>query len=609
MQSGAPTSDVRFGSDCSGYLGQRWHGNGRPSSDQRGGMVVRDHNKRRTGSARAFLSVAGLALAFQSVPARGDDVRTIDELIVEQNSIVERYTPPPEGGRVSVRVVPATRLPAGADPNRHVLLKQVRTEGATLYQDIDLQPLWTDKIGQKITLGDLADLTERIEQFYRDRGTFAQVLVPAQDFSTGSVRIAIYDQSYISTVETTGDAIALRTRLAPYVERIVRMRPIRVAEVERVLLLMSDISGMDITAILRRPDIAGEGGSMSLEINFRRHQARVSLDNSGSEEIGPLMLFGSYQANDVLGAFEATKLTAVTVPNSPQELILASISQQVPIGYDGFLVGYKIAGTIAQPEGEVKNLGLKSSSLEGRIYASYPFLRTLDHSITGTIAFNSQNAKLESHGNQLTEDSYRWLSIAADMENDLGFADLSIGLEFRQGLDILAATGQGAPLASQSGARPDFQLVQLAADLDVKLSENNSLLLRTFGQYAFQDLPPIEQISFGGDPFGRAFDSSVASGDSGLIGSLQLSRNLNFGQDYVRQASAFGFVDYGLLYKRNAANDDGTTTLGSAGIGLKAVLPGGFASSFVIAVPVEIDEDAGIDDTGARLGFSVRKRF
>ncbi len=192
-------------------------------------------------------------------------------------------------------------------------------------------------------------LTERIEEFYRGRGKFAEVPVSAQDLTTASIRIAIYDQSYISAVEIHGDAIDLRPCLAPYIDRIVRMQSNRVAEVERVLLLMSDISGMDITAILRRPDLVGEGSSMSLEINFKRHQACVSLDNSGSEEIGPFMLFGSYQGDDLFGAFEATKLNAVTVPNSPQELIRASINQRFPIGHDGLVFGYNIAGTIARP--------------------------------------------------------------------------------------------------------------------------------------------------------------------------------------------------------------------------------------------------------------------
>ena len=553
------------------------------------------------------MAIAAFLAVTAAGPAAGQTSRGLEEIIVEQSSIIERFAPPPVGGSVAVEVVPVDRVPAGRDPAESVTIRTISIEGATLYGQDQLAPLLSDLVGRTIPLADLIGMTERIDGFYQANGTFSNTVVPDQDFAAGDIRFVVYDQSFIRTVEYVGDATKLKERLRPYTDRILNMQPIVIKDVERVLLLMSDLAGMNITVTLKRPDSAGAGGSMTIDVDYEEHDLRAGLDNKGSDETGPLELVGTYQGNDLFGAFEATKFSAATVPDMPRELFLFSGAQEFPIGYDGFRLGYQAVSVNSHPGGDAKDFGLKVSSQEARVYASYPFLRTLENSITGAVGLNARGVNVDMNGAAVSRDDYRWLSLEGDFEHDLGLFELNLGTEFQQGLGIFGATDQGDPLASNSAATPDFQLAQFSGEINADLTEDASFLGRVFGQYGFNSLPSMVKMSFGGDPFGRGFDPSVASGDSGVAVSLQLNHGLDLGLDFVLASSVYAFVDYGVLHDRDNGSGPQTQQLASAGIGMTAVLDRGFLTEVTLTTPVKTEPD--IDDDGTRILFSVKKKF
>ena len=139
---------------------------------------------------------------------------------------------------------------------------------------------------REIPVTALFELTDRIERMYRRAGYLALAAVPVQDLSTGEVRIVVFDQSYLRTIETRGDYPNIRARLSSYIDELVAMQPLRIRAIERILLLMADLAGMNIEATLRRPESPGNGGSLTLEIAFQRRLTRLSFNNRGTKEVG-----------------------------------------------------------------------------------------------------------------------------------------------------------------------------------------------------------------------------------------------------------------------------------------------------------------------------------
>src|SRR3546814_15009781 len=121
-------------------------------------------------------------------------------------------------------------------------------------------------IGRAIRVPELFELASRIERRYREDGIPVVATVPTQDFADGDARIVVFDQSYIATVAIRGDSPGLRARLDPYIRRLVEMRPLRIDRVERILLRLSDLAGMNIQANLIRPEPPTTGSGLTPEL-------------------------------------------------------------------------------------------------------------------------------------------------------------------------------------------------------------------------------------------------------------------------------------------------------------------------------------------------------
>src|SRR3546814_4659518 len=125
---------------------------------------------------------------------------------------------------------------------------------------------------------------------------------------------------------------------------------------------------------------------------------RALLDNRGTDEVGPVQALATYQENDLLGLFESTTLTGATIPNQPSELLFGQLAQDFAVGSDGLHVGYRLGGTRSEPGGDLDSLDLEVTSLSGAIYASYPVLRTIDHSVFLRAGLESRS---EEHTSEL----------------------------------------------------------------------------------------------------------------------------------------------------------------------------------------------------------------
>src|SRR3546814_13337982 len=108
-------------------------------------------------------------------------------------------------------------------------------------------------------------------------------------------------------------------------------------------------------------------------------------------------------------------------------------------------------------------------------------------------------------------------------------------------------------------------------------------------------------MSFGGDPFGRAFDSGVVNGDSGVMGGVELEAETGPPLDIVNRSAVYGFADYGVLRFRGDDRADTEATVGSVGAGYRAVLAGGFAVDATVAAPMEYDSEV-VTEIGIAAG-------
>lgn len=128
-------------------------------------------------------------------------------------------------------------------------LKEVQLEGASQFSPEELKQFYQDKIGKKITLGELNKIASDITAYYRNKGfILTKAVVPPQRINKGIVKIKIIE-GFVSDVQLRGDVGGADSVLYSYAEKIKASKPLDAATLEHYLLLMEDLPRVEARAV------------------------------------------------------------------------------------------------------------------------------------------------------------------------------------------------------------------------------------------------------------------------------------------------------------------------------------------------------------------------
>jgi hemolysin activation/secretion protein len=395
----------------------------------------------RAGSARLsrFLPLL-LLLAVTLLAAPPLEAQTRGEVpfqtTIDQNAIMRQYTPPltrPKslGGRVSAPIagIPPERL---GETRFH--LTSVEIEGATTLNTSLFTPLWQGLIGKEITLLDIKTVLEGIENTYRQHDYRASAIVPSQDFATGRVEIVVYEY-YIKELIIKGDTKRLRGWLDPFFDRITQMRPMRVSQVYRYLLLAEDQAGISIYGEVT--NIEDEPGAIRIEltITFKPGNLTLGLDDYGGKDVGPLQAQATAHVNDIFGLFESTDILVVTNPAAPDQLAFVNWAQLVPMGTTGFSFNYFLGQSWSTPGGLSRRVQLYSEVLNMGVGLNYALLRSQERNVILNAGIFGNNSSVDILQQQVTRDRARWLAFGAKYDDELFGVKFILNPGYLKGVD------------------------------------------------------------------------------------------------------------------------------------------------------------------------------
>ncbi len=286
----------------------------------------------------------------------------------------------------------------------------------------------------------------------------------------------------------------------------------------------------------------------------------------------------------------------MTNPLQPEELVYLQLAQLYPLGPSGFAAGYEIGHVWSDPGGDLKDLDIHAETQPEKVYLDYAILRSLDRNLIATVALSGQDANVDVGGKPETRDRYRWVTMGATYDDTIAGIATITELAFNQGIDGMGSTGNHA----------DFEFASLDSSLSRDFGEKTSAELLVRGQYAFTGLPSMVKFDVGGEPFGRAFDPGAISGRDGIAATLEVSRAVDLGVEWLAGFNLFGFVDYGAVWN-GPDSDRPFADLGSFGGGIRTGLGQHLNAMAMVATPYLDDpkRDAG----GTRFHFAVGGQF
>ncbi len=529
-------------------------------------------------------------------------------------SQMQQISPPPRATvapAAGIRVDEGSGLAAPSDSGAKINVSNLRIAGSSVFTEAELLAITAFQPGSSLTLDELRAIAAKITGHYHANGYFvAQATVPAQDIKNGVVTINVVEGK-IGKISVTNQSNASDRLVSSLVDGLKASDVVSIAPLERRLLLLSDLPGVNVRSSLA-PGASVGASDLVIDVTpGERVSGSIEADNHGNRYTGANRIGASVNFNQLAGQGDVASLRALTS---------AAGLNYVRAAYQGQIASVKagVAYTALQYQ-----LGREFSALEARgtaqigsVYASYPLIRSRNSSLYVQLAYDSKTFqdKVDSTAT-VTDKKARVLmaSVTGDRRDARwGGALLSYSLTFTAGsVDIQTPAARATDDAT---VRSNGQFGKLSYSIahGQNITDTTMLHAAISGQYASKNLDVSEKLGVGGASGVRAYPSGEAFGDAGYVLNLELRSTLPKlvdGQAGVLQL--VGFVDTGTvtLVQNPVVAGNNRRTLSGAGVGLNWSDGNNFALKAYIARKLGNAAATSAPDSRTRLWLQGVKYF
>jgi hemolysin activation/secretion protein len=482
---------------------------------------------------------------------------------------------PPPDFDFSVEAPHRSPVPRAVDEIRFKLA-DIRVVGATTLSPDSFRPLYASLIGKDVSLANIYDVADAIENAYRAAGyLLVRAYVPPQHVKDGIFTIRVVEGFIEGTSVQGGDA-ATQGQIKAYLAPLVREHPLRLKSIERALLLSNDIPGVSATGVLRpSPSVAG-ASDLIVTVTVPPLTGGLSSTNRGSHFSGIWTVTGTAAYAGLFGGDELDA-TVTTTPGNLRQQDSGQLRYRTEIGDDGLMGTLLGAVTHGVPGGSLGAADILTDSWAVGPRLTYPLIRTRADTVTLDGGFTVQDANVDILGVGINHDQWRVLDMSVSYaSNDLFSGVFSSAFDVAQGLPILGATPDHSPELSLDG-RTTFTKATALVHYTNTFAAPFSFAIAGTGQYAFEPMITGEQILFGGTQIGRGYDPGAITGDSGAGGSFELRYDTKYPDFWMQNLQPYAFFDSAKVWNMArppaAGIPLGNFSIASTGAGLRFWFP------------------------------------
>jgi len=462
----------------------------------------------------------------------------------------------------------------------------IHIEGVTVFTESEIASIYKESIGRTVVLEDVRQISEKIETLYRKEGYFlTRVFLPPQQVKDGVFTIKVIE-GFIGSIQVEGATEELRLGVYEELEFLLKQKPARINSVERALLLLNDLPGMEGSGLLRS---GREVGATDLVVQLNPIQITnyLNINNQGSRSVGPVIGNYTKQIRNVFNSFDELTLQLASSVDR-HELANVSWRYSKPFIFNGLTISFGSLASNARPGGDFQALNLESKVITQSIRLRYPLIRSREGSLIVETGATNVVSKTLKDSEVLLQEKHtgKDLSIqAVDLQTRLGVSQASVTRS--------KANSVNAPFPTVAGF--DTELKKYTYSLKHRIDSAGGMYgqIEIMGQSATKPLLSSERVAFGGGGIGKGFAPSSIVGDRGYGGSLELgwSTGIAMPWDSTGRMQFFAFRDVARAEQLSPDSAVGVMNkLRSSGLGLRWQSTEGWRTSIYIANP-QLAED------------------
>ncbi len=548
---------------------------------------------------------AGDALAQSDVtprvPGPADPSRIERNIPLSTDDIAKKIPAP-----ITTPPAPKNNAPSGAEQKRFILNKVV-FEGATAFTQDELGKPFADRLGKSVTLKEAYEMADAVSIRYREAGYFLSRATVDTDTIRGDTVCICVREGYIKEVVLT-DPSESNYVVRSYIQRIKDEKPLTSATLESALLRLNDLPGQSFRAVLSALPGAEDGASMlTLIPQPTSLDASAGFDNSGSRFLGPHQFNAALSGSIV--PLNQTSFYGLTSADTAM-LNYGSIRNTF-VALPDVMLNIDAGVTRAHPEHTLEPLDIDSLAINLSIGVKFQMIRQRQENLSLIMSMDGRDVTSDILGTPLTREQVRVMRFGAlyDRTDDWQGSNV-VSFKLSQGLDALGASQPGELNLSRGEATPDFTKAEISIARLQEITGDWSALAKFAGQIASGPLYSSEEFGYGGDGYGRAFDSSELVGDHGFETGLEIRYG---GVRSLRPINLepYAFFDYGAVF-----NDDigqvKNDSASSAGLGMRFATEWGQSGNIGFAMPINHSQLAplyGNDRYFPRIMMQFNQKF
>jgi hemolysin activation/secretion protein len=487
-----------------------------------------------------------------------------------------RYKPPAQEKTPDITIEDNRKMKdGGAGPSFFV--RKILIHGNTLIDDEDLASLVELNGGTEMTLGILGLYANEITGFYSSKGyILTRAYVPAQEIKDGVVIIKVAE-GRIGKIRTLKNKRVASQDIIKRLWRVEEGDVLKESDLERSLLELNDVLGIDSKSILKPGDLPGSSDLMieieeSLPVAFS-----FDADNFGSEFTGRTRYGLTASVGNLFTFADKFSIRAVR-SNLGQNFIKPSYL--FPVNRFGTTFELSFTYSEHQLEGIIIP---PDSGGKAWIYSAmigHPILRSRSNRLDIFGGYEVRKFKNFQLGFLSSWDELHdfVVGVSGDFTDSLN-AKTYVDVRLRKGTTEGDST---RPLNSRFMGFGDASVATMnLTRYQSALLFNSYLLMSGNGQYSSKRVVSPNQIIIGGMGSVRGYPLAEYAGDHGYRGSLEFvlpfpwKMPTGMGPNYTldRLLSFVAFIDHGKVFIENKQPGIRNPSIAGAGQGVLINFP------------------------------------
>lgn len=513
--------------------------------------------------------------------------------------IEKRYEKPPEPkSSLQPLVFPIDeKAPPAVAGTIRFTLQALKLSGNTAIPTESLSAHYQVLLGKEVSLLDIYKVRDAITSQYGAAGfALSKAVIPEQRIQTDGVVLMEIIEGYVDEVIIEGGSTAQRDYLKYAAEQIKADRPLRATTLERYLMLANDRFAVKVTSVMRPSEEKHGATTLILQVeDAKLLEGGVSIDNRGTESVGPTQINTSLGLNGLFGRASQTSVVFNTVEQG-MELQYVSLAHTEILTNEGTGLTVSYSSSESRPgTAALRAQDNQSYSETWSVRLSHPIIRTRQHNLSASLKYDQKDTDSRSFGTVTSLDKIRSFRLGANYD----YADAHQGItqllaEYSRGIQGLGSKKDDNDVKSRSDGQYDYSKLTLTLSRQQQLGivadalNKFSLSLSATAQLADTGLLSSEEFGIGGQQYGRAYDASEILGDNGWAYSAELRYTPDTAGSILKLAQFYGFFDQGQTYnyEPTSMTDTRSKGLSSTGLGFRFGITDYVNGSLEYALPL-----------------------